>query len=81
MNMHIAPPSFLAAAERLRKAEAQVEALRAVVAQFPRPSPARDLACRELAACERSLFNRRLELDDLRRQRRTQTCQLELHQH
>ena len=68
--MHLAPSPVLDAAERLRNAEAQVDTLRAVVAQFPGPSPARDMARRELAACERSLFNRRLELDELRRKRR-----------
>jgi hypothetical protein len=73
MSMNLAPPPpILAAAERLRQAEARVETLRAVVAQFAGPSPARDLACRELAVCERSLFNRRLELADLQRERRLQ---------
>lgn len=72
MNMHLVPSPILDAAERLRQAEAQVDTLRAVVAQFHGPSPARDLACRELAACERSLFNRRLELADLQRARRAQ---------
>lgn len=70
MSTRIAPSPILAAAERLRNAEAQVDSLRNVVAHFAGPSPARDLACRELAVCERSLFNRRLELEDLQRERR-----------
>ena len=70
MSTHFDPSPIPAAVERLRKAEAHVAALRSVVAHFARPSPARDIACRELAACERSLFNRRLELDDLQRARR-----------
>ena len=70
MPIHDTSHPIAAAAERLRLAEAQVHSLRTVLAQFPGPSPARDLACRELAACERSLFNRRLELEDLRRERR-----------
>ncbi len=71
MSIHLPPPPPLAAAERLRLAEAEVANLRTVVAQFPGPSPARDLACRELAARERSLFNRRLELAELHRARRS----------
>ena len=79
MTMHLVPPPILAAVERLRLAEAHVANLRAVVAQFAGPSPARDLVCRELAACERSLFNRRLELADLRRERRPPAARLRSH--
>ena len=70
MKIHLAPSPILAATERLRRAEAEVDALRIVVAQFAGPSPARDLACRDLAVGERSVFNRRLELEELRRERR-----------
>lgn len=70
MKVHLAPSAILTAADRLRTAEARVATLRTIVAQFPGPSPARDLACRELAVCERSVFNRRLELDELQRERR-----------
>jgi hypothetical protein len=70
MSTQLAPSPILAAAERLRQAEAHVETLRTIVAHFGRPCPARDIATRELAVCERSLFNRRLELADLQRARR-----------
>jgi hypothetical protein len=72
MSIHHAPPPIQAATERLRKAESQVYTLRSVVAHFVGASPARETARRELAACERALFNRQLELQELLRERRSQ---------
>ena len=54
MSTHFDPSPIPAAVERLRKAEAHVAALRSVVAHFAGPSPARDIASRELDDLQRA---------------------------
>jgi hypothetical protein len=61
---------LILAARRLREAEAEVDSLRARLAQTAGEGADRHHALRNLNACERSLYNRRLEFEALQRQRR-----------
>lgn len=62
--------AITAATKRLRKAEARVLTLKAVLAATERGSDEHRATLSRLEACERAHFNRRLELEALQRERR-----------
>jgi hypothetical protein len=65
-----APTTIPIAAKRLRKAESRVLVLRAMLAAIDPTAADHRPTLTRLKACERALYNRRLELEALQRERR-----------